>query len=88
MPFNLSKNKTPNLIYSSQEKKRMKFFLFMTIFMIAATTVAMFVGFHLMPVTKLNLLLIITMTTMGYVIGLLYYNDYLTIKKEKNARKF
>ena len=56
--------------------------------MIAVTTALIFLGFYVMPVTKFNLLLISIITVIGYVIGLLYYNNYLTIKKEKNARKF
>lgn len=88
MAINLSKDKTPKLIYYSQEKKKMKFLLFMSVFMIAATSLLMFLGFYVMPVTKFNLLLISIITTMGYVIGLLYYNNYLTIKKKKNAGNY
>lgn len=88
MAINLSKNKTPNLIYSSQEKKRMKFLLFMSIFMIASTTIAMYLGFYLLPVNVFNLIFISIMTCTGYIGGLLYYNDYLTIKKKKDAGNY
>jgi hypothetical protein len=88
MAINLSKDKTPKLIYYSQEKKKMKFLLFMTIFMIAATSLLMFLGFYLLPVSLFNLLFISLMTCAGYIAGLLYYNNYLTIKKKKNAGNY
>lgn len=88
MAINLSKDKTPKLIYYSQEKKKMKFLLFMTIFMIAATSLLMFLGFYLLPVSLFNLLFISLMTCAGYIAGLVYYNNYLTIKKKKNAGNY
>lgn len=73
---------------SRKSERKQKFFLFMTVFMIVVTTVFMFLGFYVMPVSRFNLLFIIGITTMGYLIALLYYNNYLTIKKEKNARNY
>ena len=73
---------------SKQNKRKRRFLLFMSIFMIAATTVAMYLGFYFLPVNVFNLLFISIMTCTGYLGGLLYYNNYLTIKKEKNARKY
>ena len=73
---------------SRQNKRKQRFLLFMSIFMIAVTTALIFLGFYVMPVTKFNLLLISIITVMGYVIGLLYYDNYLTIKKKKDAGNY
>ena len=88
MAINLSKNKTPQLIYNSRDKKRMKHFLFMTIFMIVCTSLFMFLGFYLLPVTVFNLTFISMMTGTGYIGAFLFYDNYLTIKKNKDAGNY
>jgi ABC-type bacteriocin/lantibiotic exporter with double-glycine peptidase domain len=88
MAIFLAKNKAPQLIYNSRDKKRMKHFLFMTIFMIVCTSLFMFLGFYLLPVNLFNLVFISMMTTTGYIGAFLFYNNYLTIKKKKDAGNF
>ena len=88
MAFNLSKDKTPKIIYVSRDKKRMKHFLFMTIFMIVATSFFMYLGFYLLPVSVFNLTFISLMTTSGYIGAFLFYDNYLTIKKKKDAGNY
>ena len=73
---------------SRQNKRRQRFLLFMSIFMIASTTIAMYLGFYLLPVNVFNLIFISIMTCTGYIGGLLYYNNYLIIKKKKDARNY
>jgi hypothetical protein len=73
---------------SKQNKRRQQFFLFMTVFMIAITTIVMFLGFYLLPVTVFNLTFISIMTGTGYIGAFLFYDNYLTIKKNKDAGNY
>lgn len=66
----------------------MKFSLFMSIFMIAITTIVMYLGFYLLPVNRFNFIFISLTVVIGYIQGLLYYNKFLTIKKKKDARNY
>jgi hypothetical protein len=88
MAINLSKNKTPQLIYNSQEKRLMKLNVYLAIFMTVATSVAMYIGFYLLPVNRFNFCFISLMTTIGYIGAFLYYDNYLTIKKKKDERNY
>jgi hypothetical protein len=88
MAFNLSKDKTPKIIYVSRDKKRMKHFLFMAIFMTVATSFFMYLGFYLLPVNTFNFCFISLMTTSGYIGAFVFYNNYLTIKKKKDAGNY
>jgi len=83
MAINLSKNKTPQLVYSTKEKRRIRFLLFMTIFMIVVTTACMIAGFAVMPVSRFNFMFITFITTLGYLVAFCYYDCYL---KEKDCR--
>jgi len=88
MAFNLSKDKTPQLIYNSQEKRLMKLNVYLAIFMTVATSVAMYIGFYLLPVNRFNFCFISLMTTTGYIGAFLFYDNYLTIKKKKDAGNY
>jgi hypothetical protein len=81
MAINLSKNKTKNLVYSTREKKRMNFLLFMSIFMIVTTTALMIMSFYVLPACTTNLILITTMCLLGYLGAFCYYDAYQTTKK-------
>lgn len=81
MAINLSKNNKPHLVYSSRQKKRFSFLLFMTIFMIVVTTVCMIVGFAILPVSRINFIFITALTIMGYLTAFCYYECYLKEKE-------
>lgn len=65
------------------ERKRMRFLLFMTFFMIFITTVMMLAGFASIPVTRGNFVFLTGMTLMGYLTAFLCYDTYLEEKGGK-----
>jgi len=85
MAINLSKNKDKHLIYNSKEKRRIKLFIYMTTFMIIATTAAIVLAFLLLPATKGNFALISILSMVGYLGAFFYYDLYLA---EKGRRRF
>ena len=85
MAINLSKNKDKHLVFSTKEKKRMKLFIYMTTFMIVATTAAIVLAFLLLPATKGNLVLISLLSMIGYLGAFFYYDLYLA---EKGRKRF
>jgi cbb3-type cytochrome oxidase cytochrome c subunit len=61
--------------------KKTTFLLFMTIFMVAITTIVMLLSFFVLDATKDNFLLINLLSIVGYLGAACYYNRYLQIKK-------
>ena len=81
--INLSKNDKPQLVYSTKEKKRLKFLLFMTLFMTVCTTTVIFAAFYVMPPNRTNFVFITFLSIMGYLGAMLYFDSYLTEKGGK-----
>jgi len=81
--INLSKNDKPQLVYSTKEKKRLKFLLFMTVFMTVCTTAVIFSAFYVMPPSRTNFVFITFLSIMGYLGAMLYLDSYLTEKGGK-----
>ena len=75
---------TRNLYYSQQltHMKKTTFLLAITIFMFLATTMLIVLAFYVMPVSRINFILITLLSIMGYLGAACYYNLYL--KKLKN----
>jgi hypothetical protein len=80
MAINLSKNNKKQLVYSTREKKRMNVLLFMTIFMVLATTAAMMLGFAVLPVSRNSYILITCVIILGYLTAFAYYDSYQKLK--------
>jgi hypothetical protein len=55
--------------------------LFMTIFMIAVTSLMIFASFYAIPVTRTNFILITALSVLGYITAMCYYQAYREIKK-------
>lgn len=65
--------------------KKTKFFIYMTAFMIVATTIVMVLGFLILPATRSNFILITVLNLIGYSGALCYYDLYL---REKGGKGF
>lgn len=66
-----------------RDRKRRKFLLFMTFFMIFITTVMMFCGFATIPVSRMNFIFLTGMTLLGYLTAFFCYDTYLEEKGGK-----
>ena len=64
------------------------FYLFMTIFMIVTTTIAMFAGFATLPVSRTSMMLICVLTTIGYLGAFCYFDSYIKAKPTSKPSKF
>jgi len=66
--------------------KRLNFILFMAIFMTIITTAIIIIGFGILDCNRTNLILIIGVSTMGYLGAFLYYDIYLKLKSDDKRR--
>lgn len=63
------------------------FYLFMTVFMIVTTTIAMFAGFATLPVSRTSMMMICCLTTIGYLAAFAYFDSYIKTKTSKTIKK-
>lgn len=56
------------------------FYLFMTIFMIIVTTAMLFAGFAVLPVSRINFMLINALSLMGYLGAFCYFDSFIKVK--------
>jgi hypothetical protein len=61
--------------------KKTTFLLAMTIFMVIATTLLIISAFYVMPVSRINFILITAISSTGYLGAFYCYDTYLQIKK-------
>ena len=64
------------------------FYLFMTIFMIVITTIVMFTGFAVLPVSRSSMMMICCLTTIGYLSAFAYFDMYIKSKPSNKPSKF
>jgi len=65
--------------------KKTTFLLFMTIFMVAITTIVIALSFFVLDATRDNFLLITLLSIVGYLGAFCYYNLYLN-QKQNNLK--
>lgn len=66
--------------------KRLNFILFMAIFMTIITTALIICAFSVLDCNRTNLILIMGVSTMGYLGAFLYYDIYLKLKSDDKRR--
>jgi hypothetical protein len=62
--------------------KKKTFLLAMTMFMSLVTTLLIISAFYVMPVSRINFILITLLSVVGYLAAACYYNLYLKTKNK------
>lgn len=58
--------------------------LYIAVFLAIITTIVMFIGFAILPVSRINFIFINFLTIMGYLGSMAYYSLYLERKEKED----